>query len=208
MTKIVLVRHGETTWHVGNRYAGGSDVPLSARGHEQARRLAEWARTAGLAGVWTSDLSRTWNTAVTVASRTGLEPQADGRLREVDFGAAEGLTPAEIQRELPREYAAFLRDPVAHHLPGGEDPRRAAERGTACLREIAAAHPDDRVLVVCHSTLIRLMVCGLLGIPLGEYRRVLPHVHNGRLNEIRLGSDRTALLSWNAPAVPVLEETA
>lgn len=202
MTDIVLVRHGETTWHDGNRYAGARDVPLSAHGHEQARELGRWAKDAGLARVWTSDLGRTRNTAAPAAESTGLEFLVDRRLREVDFGEAEGRTPDEMRRAMPGAYAAFLRAPVTNHLPGGEDPRRAAERGLACLRDITVEHPDDRVLVVCHSTLIRLMVCSLLNIPLDDYRRILPKVRNAWLNEIRLNAGRASLLSWNAPPFP------
>lgn len=210
MTDIVLVRHGETTWHADNRYAGGSEVPLTARGRAQAQQLAAWAAAAGLAGVWASDLSRTELTARPCATAAGLPLTVDPRLREVDFGLAEGFTAAELAREIPHELAAFRRDPVANHFPGGEDPRQAASRGLACLREIAVAQPDQRVLVVCHGTLIRVMLCSLLDLPLSDYRRLLPLVRNGHLNEIRVAVSEAdqppgltaALLSWNAPPVP------
>jgi broad specificity phosphatase PhoE len=201
VTDIVLVRHGETTWHAENRYAGGSDIPLTPRGIEQARQLARWAGAAGVDGVWASNLSRAMLTAQPCAEAAGLEMQVDARLRELDFGRGEGLTQAQMAEAMPDALAAFLQDPVAHHLPAGENPKDAAERGLACLYDIAAAHPSRRVLVVCHTTIIRLMICSLLGLPLGEYRRLLPAVHNGFLNEIRLRHDGVALLSWNAPPV-------
>lgn len=204
MTDIVLVRHGETTWHADNRYTGGSDIPLTARGRAQADRLARWAGTAGLAAVWSSDLSRTQLTARPCAEAAGLELRLDPRLREVDFGHAEGMTPSEIAQTIPHEFAAFQDDPVANHLPGGENPRHAVHRGVACLGDIAAAHPGGRVLVVSHNTLMRLMLCSLLDVPLEEYRRVLPFVRNGYLNEIRLSDGDAALLSWNAPPEPEL----
>jgi broad specificity phosphatase PhoE len=206
VTDLVLVRHGETTWHADNRYAGGSDVPLTSRGRAEASDLARWARTAGLTGVWASDLSRAQLSARPCAEAVGLELRIDPRLREVDFGQGEGMTPAEMAQTIPHEFAAFQRDPVANHLPGGEDPREAANRGVASLHDIAAADPEGRVLVICHSTLIRLMICSLLGMPLAEYRRVLPLVRNGHLNELRIGIGRAALLSLNVPPVPVPEE--
>ena len=64
-TRLVLVRHGETVWHQENRYAGTTDVALTDRGWEQARQLADWARTAGLAGIWASTLSRVASTPPT-----------------------------------------------------------------------------------------------------------------------------------------------
>lgn len=203
MTDLVLVRHGETTWHAENRFAGSSDIPLTSRGLADGDELARWARTAGLAGVWASDLSRSQLTARPCAEAAGLDLRVDPRLREVDFGRGEGMTPAEMAQTIPDDFAAFQRDPVANHLPGGEDPRLAVERGLACLDEIAQTHPDSRVLAVCHSTLIRLMICSLLGVPLAEYRRVLPVVRNGCLNEVRIANGRAALLSLNTPPVPV-----
>jgi broad specificity phosphatase PhoE len=202
VTDIVLVRHGETTWHAENRYAGGSDVPLAESGIEQARVLTRWAGSAGLAGVWSSDLTRSRLTAQPCADAIGRPLRIDARLREIDFGQGEGLTRDEMERLMPAELAAFQRDPVAHHLPGGEDPNAAAARGLACLHDIAAADVEGRILVVGHGTLIRLMYCALLGVPLGEYRRLFPYVRNGHLNEIRLRAGQAAILSWNAPPTP------
>ena len=63
MTRLVLVRHGETIWHAENRYAGSSDIPLSPRGLEQAEQLAKWASRADLAAIWISPLRRARETA-------------------------------------------------------------------------------------------------------------------------------------------------
>ncbi|MGS2615486.1 histidine phosphatase family protein [Micromonospora sp. LZ34] len=199
MTTLVLVRHGETVWHADNRYAGVSDISLTARGHDQAAQLAAWAATAGLSAVWTSTLSRAQLTAAPCAEAAGTPLWADERLRELDFGDGEGLTRAEMREQFPEALDAFHADPVADHLPGGEDPAHAAQRFTACLCDIAAEHPDGRVLVVAHTTAIRLALCQLLRVPLREYRRLFPFVRNCALTEIRLDGDRVAVLEFNAP---------
>ena len=199
MTDLVLVRHGETVWHAENRYAGVSDVALTPRGEQQAAQLAAWARTAGLAAVWSSPLRRARRT--TEACAVGLPLEVDTRLRELDFGDGEGLTSAEMTQRFPDARAAFLADPVAHHLPGGEDPVAAAHRFTECLHEIAGKHPDGRVLVVAHSSAIRLALCSLIGVPLTEYRRLFPALRNCALTEVRLRAGRVALLQFNTPPV-------
>lgn len=199
MTRLVLVRHGETVWHAEHRFAGTTDVGLTPHGREQAEDLGHWARTAGLAAVWASPLSRARETAAPAARSAGLTVRVDRRLRELHFGRAEGRTRAELEGALPAAVAAFLADPVANHMPGGEDPAAAADRGVTCLREAGSAHPEDRVLVVGHTTLFRLTLCRLLGLPLAEYRRVFPHVRNGTLTEISLDGDVTGLLQLNAP---------
>ena len=196
--RLVLVRHGETVWHAENRYAGSSDVALTPRGREQAELLAAWAAGAGLSALWCSPQARARDTAAAVARATALEPRVDPRLRELDFGEGEGRTSAEMEQLWPERVAAFRADPVANHLPGGEDPRAAAERGVACLRQVALGHPGGRVLVVAHTTLLRLVLCRLLGLPLPEYRRVFPSVRNCGLTEVRLDGDAASLLQFNA----------
>ncbi|GAA2595742.1 histidine phosphatase family protein [Actinomadura fulvescens] len=199
MTRLVLVRHGETTWHAENRYAGVTDVPLTPRGLDQARRLADWARTAGLAAVWSSDLTRARLTAEPCAEAAGLPLCIDERLRELNFGRAEGLTRAEMRQRFPEALQAFHADPVNGHLPGGEDPAAAAGRFTACLNDIARRHPDKRILVIAHTTAIRLALCTLLGLPLPGYRRLFPSVRNCALTEIRVEDGDVALLAFNTP---------
>ena len=202
MSRIVLVRHGETVWHAQNRYAGRSDIALTPKGLQQAEQLAAWACGANLAAVWSSPLLRARLTAQPVVAALGLPLRVDERLIELDFGRGEGLTDAEMKEQFPKERAAFMRDPVAHHLPGGEDPVLATERGMTALYQIAAVSPYGRSLVVMHNTLIRLILCSLLGIPLARYRAVFPQLANGTLTEIDLsqqpGGD-SALLSFNAP---------
>ncbi|OKK03581.1 phosphoglycerate mutase [Streptomyces sp. CB03234] len=202
MTDFVLVRHGETEWHAENRYAGRTDVPLTELGHKQAATLGAWAAGQHLDAVLCSPLSRARLTAEPAATALGLTPRVDERLYEVDFGRGDGLTRGEMAEEFPDALAAFLTDPVTHHLPGGEDPAAAAERAIACLEEVARELPDGRVLVVAHSTLVRLVLCELLGIPLARYRQVFPALENGALTELRLLPGRQAsLLRLNAPAL-------
>jgi 2,3-bisphosphoglycerate-dependent phosphoglycerate mutase len=115
----------------------------------------------------------------------------------------EGRTLAEFAAEAPEAAEAFLADPVGNPFPGAEDPVAAAGRGTAALRRIAAAHPGGRVLVVAHNTLLRLVLCTLLSIPAGEYRRVFPRLRNAAISELRVNSDGSAaLLSLNVPCEP------
>lgn len=204
MTNLVLVRHGETVWHAENRYAGVSDIELTPGGHEQAERLAAWAATAGLSGVWASPLSRSRITAAASAEAAGVKLAVDVRLREVDFGAGEGLTSAEMHERFPEARAAFEADPGANPLPGGEDPALAADRFVAALRDIAATvststGPGERVLVVAHTTAIRITLCRLIGVPLGEYRRLFPRLDNCAITELRLRGERAAMLQYNSP---------
>ncbi len=197
MTDVVLVRHGETVWHGENRYAGRSDIDLSDEGRLQAGRLGRWSATAGLSACFTSPLRRARETLAPVCETTGLPARTDDRLRELDFGEGEGLTADEMKQLFGNRRKAFTRDPVRHHLPGGEDPARTVERAAAALDELCGEFPRSRVLVVSHSTVIRLLLCQLLGVDLADYRRVFPRLDNVGLTEVRVVDGGCALLRFN-----------
>lgn len=202
---LLLARHGQTVWHAENRYAGISDVSLTATGRAQAEALGRWAASRPVDAVWTSPLSRAIATAEPACRVLGLTPQREPGLRECDFGVLEGRTLAEFAAEDPAAARAFRDDPVAHPFPGAEDPAAAAGRGAAALRRIAAAHPGERVLVVAHNTLLRLVLCTLLSIPAGRYRSVFPRLRNAAISELLLESGGSAaLLSLNVPCGPDL----
>jgi broad specificity phosphatase PhoE len=194
MTELVLVRHGETVWHAENRYAGRSDIPLTERGHEQAETLARWAVEAGLDAVITSPLRRAHDTARPTCAALGLDARVDERLVEVDFGKGEGLTREEMHEAFPDARAAFLERPASRPLPGGESGADAVARAAPALAEAAHAHPDGRVLVVAHQTLLRLLLCSLLGIPLDHYRRVFPRLEGTARTVVRPAADGPAAL--------------
>ncbi|MFJ9242486.1 histidine phosphatase family protein [Streptomyces sp. NPDC101776] len=198
-TTLLLARHGQTVWHAENRYAGISDVALTDTGVAQAEALGRWAAAHPVDAIWTSPLSRAVRTAAPAARALDLTPHTEPALTECDFGVVEGRTLAEFEAENPAAAQAFRADPVANPFPEAEDPTAAATRGTAALRHIAATHPGQRVLVVAHNSLLRLVLCRLLGIPLSEYRRVFPRLRNAAVSELRSQGGEMALLSLNVP---------
>ncbi|MEU5598299.1 histidine phosphatase family protein [Streptomyces sp. NPDC020298] len=201
-TALLLARHGQTVWHAENRYAGISDIALTDTGRAQAEALGRWAAAHPVDAIVTSPLSRAIVTADPACRALGLTPHREPDLRECDFGVLEGRTLAEFAAEHPDAADAYRADPVAHPFPDAEDPLAATGRGTAALRRIAAAHPGGRVLVVAHNTLLRLVLCSLLDIPLGAYRRVFPRLRNAAVSEVRIDGDTTSLLSLNLPCEP------
>ncbi|QHY95497.1 Phosphoserine phosphatase 1 [Streptomyces sp. S4.7] len=201
---LLLARHGQTLWHAENRYAGVSDIGLTDEGRAQAVRLGWWAGRqaaagAGIDAVWTSTVPRAIATAEPACRALDLVPTREHDLRECDFGVVEGRTLAEFETVDPTAAAAFRADPVLNPFPAAEDPRSAATRGTDALRRIAATHEDGRVLVVAHNTLLRLVLCELLGIALSDYRRVFPRLRNAAVTELRMAGSQAAILSLNVP---------
>ncbi|MBO1330649.1 histidine phosphatase family protein [Streptomyces sp. VRA16 Mangrove soil] len=198
-SRLLLVRHGQTTWHAENRYAGISDVPLTAEGLAQADDLGVWAKERGVDAVVCSPLSRARRTAAPAATALGVEPDVVEGLREVDFGWGEGRTIAEMAAEDADAVRRFREDAEAGAFPGSEPPSAAARRATAALLGTAARHPERTVLVVAHNTLIRIALCALLGVPVGRYRTVFPRLENAAVTEIEVRGDEVSLLSLNVP---------
>lgn len=197
---LVLSRHGQTVWHRENRYAGTSDIDLTAAGGRQAVQLAAWTATHRPDVVVSSPVRRALETARPSAAAVGLEPVLVDGLREVHFGLAEGRTLDELADDDAAMVDRFRRDPVGNPFPGADPPQAAADRGAAALREVAAANPDRCVLVVAHNTLLRLALCRLLGIDVSRYRTVFPRLDNGTLTRVRItGDGTTSLLSFNVP---------
>jgi probable phosphoglycerate mutase len=200
---LILSRHGQSVWHRENRYAGATDIDMTDTGREQARMLAAWSAAHRPDAVYCSPQKRARETAGPVCTALGLAPSIVDDLREVDFGTAEGRTLAEVAAEAPEVAAAFRADPVANPFPGAEPPSEAALRGAEALRGIAAEVAGGTALVVAHSTLLRVALCELLGIPVARYRDVFPRLDNGALTTISLDpSGPAGLLSLNIPLPP------
>ncbi|TFD86614.1 histidine phosphatase family protein [Cryobacterium serini] len=199
MTTIFLVRHGETAWHAENRYAGSSDVELTELGLAQAERLARWAEAQPIDAVYASDLSRAVITATPSATALGLPISVDPALREVHFGRGEGLTSGEMRALFAAETARFVERPGTSPLPGAESGTDAVERSWGALERIVSQYPGGTVLVVMHSTLMRLILCRALGIPLDRYRTDFPAVLNVGITTLLWTDQGTALLGYNVP---------
>jgi len=207
MTIIHIIRHGETVWHAENRYAGHTDVPLTARGVQQAIELVGWAKSAGIDRILSSDLSRARLTAEPLAQAAQLPLTTEPGLREVDFGSGEGLTAAEMSEQFPRERQAFETHPASSPFPGGESGRNAVERALPHVFNAASDSSVHTIAFVIHSTLGRLILCEFLGIDLDHYRRIFPKFINGALTTVELPTletlqdlrGRGALLAFNAP---------
>jgi len=169
-TRLLLVRHGETTLNAEDRFAGSTDVPLGDSGRAQAERLAERLRRDPLAAVYASPLQRTLETATIVASPHHLPVATRDGLREIAHGHWEGLRRSEVETMYPEEYAAWEEDPLSVAPAGGECGAHVIARAMPVVREIVIAHPDHSVLVVSHKATIRLIIASLLGLDPRGYR--------------------------------------
>lgn len=198
MTTVHLVLHGETIWHVDNRYAGSSDIALTPKGIEQAEALAMWAKAFRPDVVVSSNQQRALDTAAPAVDALGLTLRVDARLRELDFGLAEGMTQEEMRAKFSSRLTEFLNAPADNPLPGGESPRTAVYRLRTAFDELCREHCGQHLLIVMHSTAMRLLLCDLFGLDLNAYRTTFPAVGNGALTTVRVQGQRSSLLRFNS----------
>src|SRR5512147_199283 len=151
MTRLWLIRHGETSWNAEGRVQGQTDVPLSEVGHAQARAVAGTLAGGRFAALYSSDLQRVTQTAQPTAQALGLEIRVERLLRERHYGMFETLTYAEVKLRFPEEYARFRAHDPEFDFRGGEGLRAFCERAVTCLRDIAARHAGEEVLVFTHG---------------------------------------------------------
>jgi adenosylcobinamide kinase/adenosylcobinamide-phosphate guanylyltransferase len=180
MVRLLLARHGETTWNSASRYQGQTDIPLSLRGRRQAQALAARLAHEPIAAIYASDLQRAAETAGIIAAEhrprgTDAAPASptplrlEPRLREMSFGEWEGLTYAEIERLAPEHLARWNADRLNIAPPGGETLANLSARVRAVLDEITRNHAEQTVLVVAHGGSLRALMCLALGLPASAY---------------------------------------
>ena len=172
--RVVLWRHGQTTFNAEARWQGQQDVPLDDVGVAQARAAAAALAEHKPARIVSSDLSRAADTAAALSEVTGVSVEHDLALREVYAGRWEGLVAPAIEERWPDEFAAWRGgDDVA--IGGGERRSEVGERATTAIERHAAACDDDAVLVVAsHGMALRMAVLGLLGVPVTRWAALGP----------------------------------
>lgn len=175
MLTLLLTRHGHTTRSEPESYLGQTIVaPLTERGRADAARLAERLRDVAIDRLISSPLERAAHTARIIAGDR-VEVEIDARLAELDYGAWEGHTLAQIEREFPGEHARYDQDPSTFNVGGGESGADVEARLRPLFDELlgwaAARTEPPTVALVGHSSVNRVMLALLMGTPMPDYRR-------------------------------------
>ena len=157
VTRLCLVRHGETEWNAARRIQGQIDIGLNETGLRQAEAAGRWLKTAGIMALYSSDLKRARTTAEAIGRALGLVPVLVPEMRERRYGTFEGLTYDEAKVKYPEGYAAFEGRNADYSFENGESLHAMFERVTSRLKEIAAAHAGQNVVVVLHGGVLDII---------------------------------------------------
>jgi 2,3-bisphosphoglycerate-dependent phosphoglycerate mutase len=196
VTRIIAIRHGETSWNADSRIQGQRDVGLNDTGRWQARRVGEALATEEITAVYSSDLGRAHQTAQHISESTGVPVVANEGLRERSFGIFEGRTFEEIHEHFP-DHAQSWRRRIPDWQPpeGGESLLELRERVRKTMVELAARHPGEQIVVVAHGGVLDTLYRIATGQEVNSPRTwELP---NGAINRLLWTPEGFTLVGWS-----------
>lgn len=195
MTRLVVVRHGETRWNLESRIQGHGDSALTENGIAQAEAIARRLAGESFDAVVSSDLGRAMQTAAFVGAATGHAVIPDARFRERSFGRAEGLTYAELHERYPHAFGRHLQDQDPDfQVPAAETRRRFYARIAGAFEALAFERSGARIVLVCHGGVLAALFRHIQGIPAAE--RASVEIPNAAYNRVRRDPSGWTIEAW------------
>lgn len=173
MTKLILVRHGESEANFHRIYTGQSDIPLTECGHTQAQAAAKYiSENENVDIVYASPLNRAFSTGKHIADACGAPIIKHDGLKEINAGVWEGIKFDDIEVLYPESYKKWRHDVGNSHPDGGESVAELSKRCIDAVSEIAAQNPDKTIVIATHATPIRSLVTYWSGLPSSEMAKI------------------------------------
>ena len=195
MGRLYIVRHGETEWNAQGRIQGHTDVDLSDHGRQQARAVAQRLSGVNFDVIYSSDLSRSRETAQIILGQRPTSLHSTDRLREFHKGVFEGLTVHEYMRRYPDLYQASLVNDLDFAPTGGETIRQTSARMAGFVSDLKKQHQEETVLVVGHGGSLRSAVVAIMDFPLEANWKL--HMYNCSLSVFDIYPDNAVMLLYN-----------
>jgi len=195
MQKIFLIRHGQTEWNLKGKTQGKQDSNLTEKGINDAKLLAKRLMEEHIDVIYSSTLKRAKDTAKIISDELYMPILYDDGLVELNYGEWEGLTIEEIRAKYPEELDNWFNRPHLAIFPMGEELQKAQERIVRTFNNIVNSNKDKNILIVGHSTMIKLLLLNLLDMNLSGYNRLKQS--NCALNVIGIRRDEHVLLQYN-----------
>ena len=194
-TRIIAIRHGETAWNVATRIQGQLDIGLNALGRWQAGQLAKALVDEHFQAIYSSDLLRAWDTAISVGDAVKMPVQTVNALRERGFGVFEGKTFEQIGELWPDQALQWRKREPGFAPEGGESLIQLRERVTRTMHALAAKHPGQQIVVVAHGGVLDTLYRVATGQEVNSPRTwQLP---NGAINRLLWTPEGFTLVGWS-----------
>jgi len=163
VTKLFLIRHGQSAGNAEGRFGGHGTTPLSPLGERQAEITATALAKEGVTAIFSSDLDRATQTAEPLGRLLGIPVNRSKAFRERHVGVLEGLTFDESKENHPKDYFALVNRKVHHVITGGESYHHLLRRATNELWDILRDHPGGRIAIYSHTGAICFLTLHLMG---------------------------------------------
>lgn len=184
MTRILLIRHGQSTANVKKIFAGNFNSPLSELGMLQAEQTAEYiAENYKVDKIYSSDLERALSVGKAIGDKLHIDVTAQKNLREISAGLWEGCSFEELYERFPSYRDVWLNDIGNATCDGGESVAQLQKRFVSAVTDIAEANYGKTVVITTHATSIRVMQCFCEKKTLDEMKNV-PWVSNASVTEL------------------------
>lgn len=196
--RVVIVRHGETDHNAARIWQGHLDTPLSERGLRQADAVGPAIAALSPSRLVSSDLTRARLTAESIGRACGIPVTLDHRFREIDVGAWQGLTAAEVADGWPEVQDALARGEDARRGDHGETAAEVGQRvGAALTDHLRSLGPGECLVVSTHGASGRTAAAWLLGLDYDLAWRVLGPLGNCHWAELVEGRSGWRIQTWN-----------
>lgn len=173
MSKIYLLRHGETIWNREQRTQGKSnDIELAEEGRRQAESIAKRLKNDDIDLFFSSNLKRAFETASIIATEHNKEVIPYEELGEINFGCFEGLKYSEIKEKHKEVFSIWHENPGIARIPGGETLMELKERVLTKLHQLLNENHGKNILIVSHGITIKVIIAALMGIDLGNIHKI------------------------------------
>lgn len=180
-TRLIFIRHGFSEFNKEGLFTGQVDVALTEIGRKQAERAAEYVENIPIDCIYSSPLSRAYETGLAVARRKKLDIVTNDGLSEIDGGDWHGKAYAEMKEISSTQQKLWTEDMIQCQCPNGESVREFAARVYAAVTTIAQKNTGKTVCIATHATPIRVISCYALGFD-AEYIQYVPWTPNASIN--------------------------
>ena len=195
MTKVYLVRHGQTEWNKKLTFRGRIDIPLNERGRQEAKAIAEVLKYKRIDAIYTSPLRRSIETAEPTARFFHLEIVPVEGLIDISYGDWEGLTFNEVKKRYKDQYKKWEKRPEKVRFPNGETLDEVRERSFCAFKDILNANPGKSILIIPHRVINKVLICAFLGLSNSHFWEIKQDP--GCINLIEYSDDRFILSIMN-----------
>ena len=163
MTKLMLIRHGNTAWNVDEIFRGRADVELNESGIKQAELLAKYLEDVPLEVVYSSPLKRALKTAEIIAGPRGVGVRPSQELIDFDYGEWQGISHDTVKDRYRALYEKWLTKPHLVKITKGESLNDVKKRAVSLVNQVTSRH-QGIVALVSHRVILKVIICTLLGL--------------------------------------------